>query len=174
MATDDRPHSASQRAGSAGSAGSADPRQAAAFTAMLRGSLLPTLAVAVLAVGLAAFLGGPREAGSAALGAALVATFFSLSLLVMQRTAHLAPVAAMSVVLATYTGKMLALGAAMVLLRDAAWIAGRALALSIIACTVVWLAFEMRAFTRLRVLVAPGADGSPGPSSPVADDGAPR
>jgi ATP synthase protein I len=88
--------------------------------------------------------------------------FFSLSLLVMRSTAHLAPTTTMAVVLATYTGKIVALGVAMVLLRDASWLDGRALALAVIACTVVWLAFEMRAFTRLRVLVAPGAD--------VADD----
>ncbi|HEX3003980.1 MAG TPA: hypothetical protein VHO27_07200 [Angustibacter sp.] len=128
------------------------------FSAMLRGSLVPTAVVGAVAVVLAAVLGGAKPATSAALGAALVVVFFSLSLLVMRQTAHLQPTAVMAVVLATYTGKILALGIAMVLLRDAAWLSGQALALSIIACTVVWLAFEMRAFTRMRVLVAPQAD----------------
>ena len=85
----------------------------------------------------------------------MVIVFFSLSLLVMQRTAGGQPTAVMTVVLATYTLKIVALGVAMVLLRDASWLSGQALALSVIACTIVWLAFEMRAFTRLRVLVAP-------------------
>jgi ATP synthase protein I len=129
------------------------------FAAMLRGSLVPTLVVGVLAVVLAAVLGGAEPATSAALGAALVVVFFSLSLLVMRQTAHLQPTAVMAVVLATYTGKILALGIVMIVLRDAAWLSGQALALSIIVCTVVWLAFEMRAFTRMRVLVAPEADG---------------
>jgi ATP synthase protein I len=113
----------------------------------------------VLAVVLAGVLGGAEPATSAALGAALVVVFFSLSLLVMRQTAHLQPTAVMAVVLATYTGKILALGIVMIVLRDAAWLSGQALALSIIVCTVVWLAFEMRAFTRMRVLVAPQADG---------------
>jgi hypothetical protein len=129
------------------------------FSAMLRGSLVPTLVVGVVAVVVAAVLDGARGAWSAGLGAALVVVFFSLSLLVMRQTAHLQPTAVMAVVLATYTGKILALGIAMVVLRDASWLSGQALALSIIVCTVVWLAFEMRAFTRMRVLVAPQADG---------------
>jgi ATP synthase protein I len=159
MATDRRPSNSSP--GGAASLGTAadmaghgaDP--ATHFSAMLRASALPTVAVALVAVVIAAFAGGAIQAWSAGLGAALVIVFFSLSLLVMQRTATWQPTAVMSVVLATYTAKIVALGLAMVLLRDASWLSGQALALSVIACTIVWLAFEMRAFTRLRVLVSP-------------------
>jgi Ca2+/Na+ antiporter len=126
---------------------------AAAFGAMLRGSAVATLAVAAVAVLVAALLAGAKGAWSSALGACLVIVFFSLSLLVMQRTASWQPTAVMSTVLATYTAKIVALGLAMVLLRDASWLSGRALALTVIVCTVVWLAFEMRAFTRMRILV---------------------
>jgi len=132
---------------------------AAAFGAMLRGSALSTLAVAALSVVVAALLGGARGAWSSALGAGLVMVFFSLSLLVMQRTASWQPTAVMSIVLATYTAKIVALGLAMVLLRDASWLSGQALALTVIVCTVVWLAFEMRAFTRMRVLVTSDGGG---------------
>jgi len=107
-------------------------------------------------------VGDATAAWSAALGAAVVVVFFSLSLLVMRQTAQLQPIAVMAVVLACYTGKILALGIVMIVLRDATWLSGQALALSIIACTVVWLAFEMRAFTKLRILVAPGADAAEG------------
>lgn len=124
----------------------------APFDAMLRGALLPTLAVGAVVVVVAAFAGA-RPAWSAALGVGVVVLFFSLSLLVMRRTAHLEPTTVMAVVLASYTVKIVALGLVMVLLRDAAWLSGTALALSIIVCTVVWLGLEMRAFTRLRVLV---------------------
>jgi hypothetical protein len=140
----------------------------AQFAAMLRTALLPTLLTGVLAVVLGGILGGSKGAWSAALGAALVVVFFSLSLLVMRQTAHLQPIAVMSVVLATYTGKILALGIVMIVLRDASWLSGQALALSIIACTVVWLAFEMWAFTKLRILVAPGAE-PPGSDAPDED-----
>lgn len=122
------------------------------FAALLRGSLIPTALVAGL--GLAgAGLFGARAAWSAALGGALVIGFFSASLLVMRRTAHVDPATAMAIVLATYTVKILALGLVLVLLRDAAWLNGRALAFNVIACTLVWLATEVRAFTRLRILV---------------------
>lgn len=146
MAQDDR-----QRRAHAGQ----DPTRAQ-FAAMLRGSLVPTLVVGVVVVGGFA-VAGARPAWSAALGAGLVVVFFSLSLLVMRQTSHLQPIAVMSVVLATYTAKILALAVAMVALRDARWLSGQALAVAVVVCTVVWLAFEMRAFTRLRVLVAPGA-----------------
>jgi ATP synthase protein I len=127
---------------------------AAAFGTMLRGAASATVAVAAVAVVVAALLAGAKGAWSSALGAGLVIVFFSLSLLVMQRTAGWQPTAVMSTVLATYTAKIIALGLAMVLLRDASWLSGRALALTVIVCTVVWLAFEMRAFTRMRILVA--------------------
>jgi len=143
----------------------------AQFSAMLRTALVPTLVTGVLAVVLGGILAGAEGAWSAGLGAALVVVFFSLSLLVMKRTAHLEPVAVMAVVLATYTAKILALGLAMILLYDAEWLDGQALALSIIACTVVWIAFEMRAFTRLRILVAPGAEC---PAGGAADEDGPR
>ncbi|HET8616470.1 MAG TPA: hypothetical protein VFL94_13170 [Actinomycetales bacterium] len=130
------------------------------FSAMLRGSAVPTIAAAVACVVLAVVMAGGKGAWSAALGAALVVVFFSLSLLVMKRTAAWDPTAVMGVVLGTYTAKIIALGVAMVLLRDATWLSGQALALTVIVCTVVWLAFEMRAFTRLRVLVSPGAENT--------------
>jgi ATP synthase protein I len=148
---------------------------AAAFGAMLRGSASATLAVAAVAVVVAALLAGAKGAWSSALGAGLVIVFFSLSLLVMQRTASWQPTAVMSTVLATYTAKIIALGVAMVLLRDASWLSGRALALTVIVCTVVWLAFEMRAFTRMRILVTsqappPADEGRAGAASDGGED----
>lgn len=165
MATDRRPSPSSPAGDVSGAdavAGASERFDAARssgseqFSVMLRGSALPTVAVAVVCVLVAALVGGSKEAWSSALGAGLVLVFFSLSLLVMKRTASWQPTAVMAVVLGTYTAKIIALGVAMVLLRDAPWLSGQALALTIIVCTVVWLAFEMRAFTRMRVLVAPG------------------
>jgi hypothetical protein len=128
------------------------------FSRLLRSSLLPTLIVGG-AVVLGCALLGAREAWSAALGAALVILFFSLSLLVMARTAHLEPVLVMAIVLGVYTVKIVGLGVAMVVLRDATWLSGTALALTVITCTLVWLAAQMRAFTRLRLPVSVAPDG---------------
>lgn len=129
----------------------------AQYAAMLRGSALPTLAVGALCVIGAAFVGA-RAAWSAGLGAALVLVFFSLSLLVMRNTAHWSPTAVMGAVLASYTAKIIVLAVVLIGLGDVSWLSGQALALTIIGCTIVWLACEMRAFTRIRILVAPGAD----------------
>lgn len=124
--------------------------QSDAFAELLRGSLLPTLVAAVVSV-VVGLLGSPQAAWSAAFGAALVIFFFSLTLLVMKRTAELAPTTVMMVVLATYTFKVVVLGVAMFALRDVSWVSGYAVGVSITVCALVWLFFEMRSYKRLRI-----------------------
>lgn len=136
-----------------------DVTESDAFTELLRGSFVPTAVVGLLAA-LAALFSGPKAAWSAALGAVLVLTFFTISLLAMKRTAHLAPTAVMLVVMVTYTVKVLALGLVMFLLRDAAWVSGYAVGVTITVCTLVWLYFEMRAYKRLRIFVFTPPEGS--------------
>ncbi|MGL5856938.1 MAG: hypothetical protein ACRC35_00755 [Angustibacter sp.] len=135
------------------------------FSAMLRGAAGPTLAVGgvISAIG---FVIEPQTGWSAGLGALLVVVFFSLSLLVMRLTSHLSATSVMAVVLAVYTAKIMLLAVALFVLSGMAWVATRALGLTAIVCTMVWLALEMRAFSRLRVLVA----GSP-PAPAVMDAG---
>lgn len=139
-----------------------DVTESDAFTELLRGSFLPTAVVGLLAVVVGMF-SGPKAAWSAALGAVLVLAFFTVSLLAMKRTAHLAPTAVMLVVMVTYTVKILALGLVMVVLRDAAWVSGYAVGVTITVCTLVWLYFEMRAYKRLRIFAfSPQDDTQPG------------
>ena len=123
-----------------------------AFGQLLRGSLVPTAAAAVVCVVVALF-SSPKAAYSAAFGAALVIFFFSATLLVMKRTADLAPTTVMMIVMATYTFKVVVLGVAMFALRDASWVSGYAVGVSITVCALVWLFFEMRAYKRLRIFV---------------------
>lgn len=139
-----------------------DVTESDAFTELLRGSFLPTAVVGLLAVVVGMF-SGPKAAWSAALGAVLVLAFFTVSLLAMKRTAHLAPTAVMLVVMVTYTVKILALGLVMVVLRDAAWVSGYAVGVTITVCALVWLYFEMRAYKRLRIFAfSPQDDTQPG------------
>lgn len=121
-----------------------------AFAELLRGSLWPTLVAAVvcIAVGL---VSSPMAAWSAALGAGLVVAFFSLTLLVMQRTADLPPTTVMVVVMVTYTVKVLVLGVVMFAVRDVSWLSGYAVGVTITVCALVWLFFELRAYRRLRI-----------------------
>ena len=120
------------------------------FAELLRGSLWPTLVAAVVcvAVGLVA---SPTAAWSAALGAGLVVGFFSLTLLVMRRTADLPPTTVMLVVMVTYTVKVLVLGLVMFGVRDVSWLSGYAVGVTITVCALVWLFFELRAYKRLRI-----------------------
>ncbi len=141
------------------------PRQSDAFAELLRGSLLPTLAAAVVCV-VVGGVSSPEAGWSAALGAALVIGFFSLTLLAMKRTAELPPTTVMMVVLATYTAKVLVLGVVMFALRDATFVSGYAVGVSITVCALVWLFFEMRAYRHLRIFTydPQGAAALPGPA----------
>ncbi|WP_157557603.1 hypothetical protein [Intrasporangium oryzae] len=140
--------------------------QSDAFAQLLRGSLFPTLAAGAVCVVVGLF-SSPKAAWSAAFGAALVIFFFSLTLLVMKRTADLAPTTVMMVVMATYTFKVIVLGVAMFLLRDVSWVSGYAVGLSITVCALVWLFFEMRAYKRLRIFAYdPEGEASLEPGEP--------
>jgi len=124
--------------------------QSDAFGELLRGSLWPTLVAAVVCVVVGLF-SSPMAAWSAALGAALVVGFFSLTLLVMKRTADLPPTTVMLVVMVSYTVKVLILGIVMFALRDVSWLSGYAVGVTITVCALVWLFFELRAYKRLRI-----------------------
>jgi ATP synthase protein I len=135
------------------------------YAALLRGSLVPTLVAALACLAIALPAGSTAVAG-AAFGAALVVVFFSLGLVVMRRTARLNPDAVMAVVMLTYVLKVAALAVVLVLFRNASWLDPRYFALGALGCTFVWLGFEMRAFTRLRVLVTDPPAGRSGPEGP--------
>jgi ATP synthase protein I len=131
-----------------------------AFAQLLRGSLLPTLVAGAVCVVVGLF-SSPKAAWSAAIGAAIVIFFFSLTLLAMKYTANLAPTLVMVVVMATYTFKVLVLAVALFALRDVSWASGYAIGVSVTVCAVVWLFFEMRAYKRLRIFAFdPGEDAA--------------
>jgi ATP synthase protein I len=141
--------------------------QSDAFAQLLRGSVWPTAVAALVCMGVG-LASSPLAAGSAALGAALVLGFFSLTLLVMKRTADLPPTTVMLVVMVTYTVKVLFLGAVMFAVRDATWVSGYAVGVTITVCALVWLFFELRAYKRLRIFAydPAGAAALPGEPSP--------
>ena len=153
--------------------------QSDAFAQLLRGSLPPTALAGLVCVVVGLF-SSPKAAWSAAVGALLVIFFFSLTLLVMKRTADLAPTTVMIVVMITYTFKVVVLGVVMFLLRDVSWVSGYAVGVSIIVCAVVWIFFEMRSYKRLRIFAydpdgAASLDrGSEATGSPATGSSAPE
>lgn len=123
------------------------------YRAMLRGALVPTLAVAGVALAVSGVLGGRAVAG-AALGAVLVVTFFGLTLVAMRAARRVAPEMLLGVALALYATKIAVLGGVVFWLRDQPWLSPSALAATAFACATAWLAGQVAGFTRMRVLVA--------------------
>jgi ATP synthase protein I len=123
--------------------------QSDAFSELLLGALWPTAAAGICVV--VGLVSSPKAAWSAALGAALVVGFFTVTLLAMKRTAELPPTTVMLVVMVTYTMKVLVLGLVMFAVRDVAWLSGYAVGVTITVCALVWLFFELRAYKRLRI-----------------------
>jgi ATP synthase protein I len=123
------------------------------YAAMLRGALLPTLAVAVVALGVSAFLGSRALVGSA-LGAGVVVVFFALTLLVMRTVRTIAPELMLGVALLLYGTKIAVIGGLVFWLRGQEWLSPTSFAVTAFTCAVVWLAGQVRGFTRMRVLVA--------------------
>lgn len=124
-----------------------------AYRVLLRRSLLAGAAAALVSIVVAAVVAGPDGAMSAGLGAAVVLVFFGARLLVMRRTARSNPQMVLVAALGVYTVKIVLLGLAMVAFSRISWVVGPALGLTVIACAVVWLAAEMRAFVKMRVPV---------------------
>ena len=144
-----------------------------AFAQLLRGSLPPTLVAGAVCIVVGLF-SSPKAAWSAAIGAALVVFFFTLTLLAMRYTAHLAPTTVMAIVMATYTVKVLVLGVTLFALRDVTWASGYAIGVSVTVCAVVWLFFEMRAYKRLRIFAFdPDTAPEPEPGTGAAATAAP-
>lgn len=128
------------------------------YAAMLRGAAVPTAVVALVAVVVAGVAAGERGVLGALLAAVVVGIFFSASLLVMRAVARSNPHSVLAAALLTYVTKVGLLGLLLVLLADADWLSGEAFALTALACAAVWLAFEVRSYRKLRILVAPEAE----------------
>jgi ATP synthase protein I len=122
------------------------------YAALLRGALVPTAVVAAACAVGAALVSREALLG-AVLAAAVVLAFFSASLLVMGRTARSAPQNVMAVALVTYIAKVGLLGVLLIALQDAAWLSGTAFAVTALACAAVWLVTEIRAYSKVRLLV---------------------
>ncbi|MGL4172719.1 MAG: hypothetical protein ACRCTR_01400 [Actinomycetota bacterium] len=120
------------------------------FSLLLKGAFVPTFSVGVVISVICAFINF-SVAGSAALGAAIVLFFFAMSLLGMRQAVHLPPHIVLAIVLGIYFIKIVVLAIALFVLSDISWVSVRALGLTTITCSAVWLAMELRAFKRLRL-----------------------
>ncbi len=119
---------------------------------ILRAALIPTVVVGVLAVVVAAFVGGGKAALGATLGVLVVVVFFTVGLVVVGRASRVSAYAAMNAAILTYLVKIGVLFAFIVAFKDTTLFDTKAFGLTIVVCTLVWTGFEVRGFTRLQIL----------------------
>lgn len=124
-------------------------------TPLLRGALLPTLAVAVLAIAASTVLAGVRGLTGALLGAVVVITFSGGGLLALRAVRQMYPEVVLLVAVGSYFLRVAIFGVLLALvgsLDGVDEIVNRmATALTVLACVVAWLAGELRTFVRMRV-----------------------
>jgi ATP synthase protein I len=124
---------------------------------VLKGAAVPTLAVGLVAVIVAAFVTGAKGALGAAIGLVLVGAFFTLGLAVVSWAGRVSPMAMMAAAVVGYVVKVLVIMAMLTAFEDTTAFNPRAFALSVIACTLAWTLGEVRGFMKLKMLyVEPG------------------
>lgn len=123
------------------------------YSAMVRGALVPSAVVAVVAVPVALVVAGAPGAAGAALGAAVVVGSGGLTLAAMRVVRDAPPEVELAMALLTYGTKVVALGVLLVG-TPSSWEVSRA-ALAVVAglALLVWTAGLVRASTRLRLPV---------------------
>jgi ATP synthase protein I len=120
--------------------------------AVLRGAAIPTAVVAVPLVAVAGLTAGGKGALGAALGVLLVAVFFTVGVLVLGWASKINPVALMNVAIVVYLVKVVALLGVLLAFQDTALFDRRAFGLAIVVAALVWMAGEVRAFSRLKIV----------------------
>lgn len=125
---------------------------------ILRGAAVATAVISPVALGVCWAFAGGAGAVAAALGVAVVAVFFSLSIVALSRvSAQLLMPAALSL----YLAKILALGGLLLVLRHATFLDHTSFGWSIFAATVVWLGAEVTLFRRAKILYVDPAARDP-------------
>nr|WP_246315934.1 ATP synthase subunit I [Kineococcus aurantiacus] len=112
-----------------------------------------TAVVALACVAVAAVWKGLPAGLSSLIGGAIVIAFFGARLVVMRKVTARNPHMIMLTAMVVYSVKIVLLGVAMLLLTRVDGISGPALGFTVIITAVVWLAAELRAFTKLRIPV---------------------
>ncbi len=123
------------------------PAPNAPFNALLRGALVPSIAVGLVAVVVLWVLRQSRGGLAGLLGVAVAVVFFAVGLYVMKRVVGANPLS---------------------VLAGAQWLDGTAFGLAILVVALVWQACQVVTFLRMRhsVYDAPSAHGPPsGPAT---------
>jgi DMSO/TMAO reductase YedYZ heme-binding membrane subunit len=120
---------------------------------LLKGALLPTAVVGVLAIAIATFLEGRAGLFGALLAQVVVLIYFALHILVSKISTNLDPVTTMSLAMFSYFAKFLALGLLLWLLdrfTSETLVDRRSFGIAAVALTFAWLGGEITSYLKLK------------------------
>jgi ATP synthase protein I len=138
---------------------------------ILRGAAIPTGLVGVAAVVISLLTAGSKGALGAAIGAAVVILFFTISVVVVTYTAKISPQTMMMAALLSYAVKFIVVLSMVIALRDVTFWSPKAFAWTVVALTLVWIMGEARASLQVRVIeLAPGKEPAKSAGRPVDSD----
>lgn len=121
---------------------------------LLRGALIPSLAVGVVAIALSTFIKGSAGFFGALLAQFIVVIFFAVHLFVSRISTHLDPMSVFALALFSYFAKLFLLTGfliALTRLTSRETIDRPSFALSAIALTFAWLGGEIASYLKLRL-----------------------
>lgn len=124
---------------------------------MLRGALLPGLVAVVAVPGIVWALRGELAALSATAGVVVALVVLVVGLLAVSAVVSGHPSIAMAGALVVYIGQLILLVAALLALRGADWLDGRAFAIGAVAETLVVQVGQIVGYTRARHEIYPNA-----------------
>ncbi|MFI6392178.1 hypothetical protein ACIBHY_12210 [Nonomuraea sp. NPDC050547] len=119
---------------------------------VLKSAALPTLVVGAVAAIVAFFLAGGKGAIGALVGLALVGVFFSISVVVVSYAARISPQMMAAAAMVSYLVKVVVIMVMLSTFGDTTAWNPRAFAWSVVICTIVWTAAEVRAFMKTKML----------------------
>ena len=138
-----------------------DPLRPDPYGAMLRGGVLPSVAVGVVAIAVFAAIDGALGAAGSGLAAVLVVVSAASTMLFLRRMANLDPRVVFLGAMVAYFFKVMLLGVFLVLFRDADWLSPLAFAVTAILVSLAGTIGEIVAFTRVKTYIYDEPAASP-------------
>jgi ATP synthase protein I len=123
------------------------------YGAMLRGGLVPSIAVGVVAIVVFTLVDGSLGLAGSAVATALVLVSTASTMLILRKMAGLDPRVVFMGAMVSYFFKVMLLGVFLVLFRNAEWLSPIAFAVTAIVVSLAGTIGEIVAFTRVRTYI---------------------
>jgi ATP synthase protein I len=131
----------------------------AAYSRVVRRSVVLTAAVAAVMIGISAALGGAKGVYGALIGVGVVTIFFGISVLAVGKAAKISPQVMMATAMGTYIVKIIAFMVVLVLLGKSTAFNGKLLGFTALVCILAWCASQVVNTMKLKMLYV-DPDGS--------------